>query len=65
MNHEVDEVEDGGKHWFVGGTDPPTISEENLATVDKIYRDRLRTLLSVDDLVDELMTRLDEEGLLV
>ncbi len=33
--------------------------------VDSVHRNRIRTMMSVDDLVDGLMQRLSDEGLLV
>ena len=47
------------KHWFTrqGGN----LSEGAVAEVDKVFRNRWRTLLSVDDMVAGLVARLGEE----
>ncbi len=52
------------KHWFVN-QGPRPLGDAILEEVDSIYRNRLRTMLSVDDMVDGLMTRLESEGVLV
>ena len=51
-----------GKHWFTrqGGQ----LSNSALAEVDKIFRDRWRTLLSVDDLVAGMVDTLQQEDIL-
>ncbi len=36
-----------------------------LEMLDEFHRDRLRTMLSVDDMIDSLLTRLDNLGVLV
>ena len=51
------------KHWFVDAQ-PRPLDDESISYVDEIYRDRLRTVMSVDDVIDEVMDRLDQEGLL-
>ncbi len=60
-------MEDQGypKHWFVSGMEPRPLSEDVVDDLDSTYRDRLRTMLSVDDAIDGVMTRLEEEGMLV
>ncbi len=60
-------VEDEGypKHWFVSGMEPRPLSEDIVDDLDSTYRDRLRTVLSVDDAIDGVMARLDQEGMLV
>ncbi|KAK4038052.1 alkaline-phosphatase-like protein [Parachaetomium inaequale] len=50
-----------GANWI--RTLPPQ-SPENVAFNDHFYRQRLRTLQSVDELVDAVVARLDEHGLL-
>lgn len=46
------------KHWLVSkGT--PQMTEDIVETIDDVYRNRLRTLLSVDDLVTSLMSTLE------
>ena len=51
------------KHWFMR-TPPTPLREELLAKVDDVFRNRWRTLLSVDDMIDKVMNRLDELGVL-
>ena len=54
---------DKQKHWFMRS--PPTPLSDNLVDkVDEIFRNRWRTLLSVDDMVDKVMSRLDGLGVL-
>ena len=36
-----------------------------LADVDENHRNRLRTMLSVDDMIDNVLTRLNKLGMLV
>ena len=51
------------KHWFMRS--PPTpLSETLVERVDEVFRNRWRTLLSVDDMVDKVMSRLDGLGVL-
>ena len=49
-------------HWLVRQQPPLTELEAN--KVDELYETRLRTLLSVDDLVEDLVTTLDNIGVL-
>ena len=51
------------KHWFMR-TPPTPLRAELLDKVDDVFRNRWRTLLSVDDMVDKVMNRLDELGIL-
>ena len=44
------------KHWFIR-TQPRTFNSTAEQEIDRVYRDRLRTLLSVDDLVDGVLRR--------
>ena len=46
------------KHWFLR-TSPAPLSDELIDKVDGVYRDRWRTLLSVDDMIDKVMSKLD------
>ncbi|KAH9508517.1 hypothetical protein Btru_055405 [Bulinus truncatus] len=41
------------KHWLVEQTITPTLND-TVAMIDDFFRNRLRTLLSVDDMVEEL-----------
>merc|ERR1711963_155263 len=50
------------KHWFTRQGGP--LSDSALEEVDEIFRNRWRTLLSVDDLVEDVVTRLESEGLM-
>ncbi len=54
---------DHPKHWFIN-TSPRPLTDPMLASIDETYRNRLRTMLSVDDLVDGVMRRLEREGVL-
>ena len=51
------------KHWFLR-TDPKPLSEDILDMVDEVFRNRWRTLLSVDDMVDTVMKKLERMDLL-
>ena len=51
------------KHWFVS-SQPRPLGAAAMGLVDEVYRDRLRTMLSVDDMVDAVMSRLESAGLL-
>merc|ERR1712150_24654 len=51
------------KHWILRVT-PTPLTEDIVALVDDVARDRWRTLLSVDDQVDEIMNKLEELELL-
>ncbi len=42
-----------------------TLNATSLDRVDEDYRNRLRTMLSVDDLVDGVLSRIDTMGMLV
>jgi len=46
------------KHWFLR-SDPKPLNQTLIDQVDEAYRNRWRTLLSVDDLVDGVMKRLE------
>lgn len=49
-------------HWLVRSQPPLTTLQET--QVDDLYRTRLKSLLSVDDLVEEMIQTLDELGVL-
>ena len=51
------------KHWFM--RTPPTPLSANLVDkVDEVFRNRWRTLLSVDDMIEKVMNRLNKLELL-
>ena len=54
---------DEQKHWFMR-TPPTPLRPELLEKVDEVFRNRWRTLLSVDDMIDNVMSRLDQLGVL-
>ena len=56
-------VEDGNsnKHWVMR-QQPMPLTDELIERVDDVFRNRWRTLLSVDDMVDQVMTELDDVG---
>ena len=49
---------DSNKHAFVGTN--PFITENASWWIDQLYRDRLRSLLSVDDLVKDIVELLNQ-----
>ena len=51
------------KHWFLR-TNPKPLSKDILDKVDEVFRNRWRTLLSVDDMVDTVMKQLERMDLL-
>ncbi|ESO99586.1 hypothetical protein LOTGIDRAFT_238806 [Lottia gigantea] len=51
------------KHWLIRQAITP-IPDDTAQTIDEIYRDRLRTLLSVDDMVEDVYNKLNEMSLL-
>jgi arylsulfatase A-like enzyme len=51
------------RHWLLRMA-PHTLSASTVAKIDEIYRDRLKTLLSVDDLVEKVVLELRRLGLL-
>ena len=51
------------KHWFLR-TPPIPLSENLVSKVDEVFRNRWRTLLSVDDMIEKIMNRLVELELL-
>ncbi|XP_065351291.1 N-acetylglucosamine-6-sulfatase-like [Cloeon dipterum] len=52
-----------GKHWLVQ-MPPLTLSNETISKIEEIYRHRLETLLSVDDLVEQIVSKLEQLQLL-
>ena len=58
----VDE-ENEQKHWFIR-QQPRPLNDTFVEMVDDIFRNRWRTLLSVDDMVDAVMLKLEEKNLL-
>ncbi|MFI0448437.1 sulfatase [Actinomadura sp. 6N118] len=46
-------------HWLSG---KPKLSDRSIQRIDSIYRDRLRSMLSVDDMVGALMKSLRDTG---
>jgi N-acetylglucosamine-6-sulfatase len=58
-----DKAGDPRKHWLVE-TEPRKMSNETVARVDKTFRDRWRTLLSVDDLIRKVHAALAGYGML-
>ncbi|XP_075551500.1 N-acetylglucosamine-6-sulfatase-like isoform X4 [Dermacentor variabilis] len=53
----------GTKHWLVRQAIHP-IPEDVVSWIDETYRNRLRTLLSVDDMVADVLSYLDSKQLL-
>ena len=51
------------KHWFMR-TLPAPLNEKLVSKVDEVFRNRWRTLLSVDDMIDKVMRRLELLGVL-
>ena len=58
-------VADGNvqKHWLMR-TPPAPLNDNLVSKVDEVFRNRWRTLLSVDDMIDKVMSRLNVLGLL-
>ncbi|XP_046335749.2 N-acetylglucosamine-6-sulfatase-like [Haliotis rufescens] len=52
-----------GKHWLIQQAITP-MDNDTIAFVDDVYRRRWRTLLSVDDMVEDLVNTLEAKGLL-
>ncbi|XP_064385928.1 N-acetylglucosamine-6-sulfatase-like [Halichondria panicea] len=51
------------KHWIISeGT--PSLTSNGAQLIDNLYQDRKETLLSVDDLVKEVVSTLESEGIL-
>jgi N-acetylglucosamine-6-sulfatase len=49
------------KHWIITNGTPPLTTDTTKA-VDDLYRDRIRTLVSVDDLVEAVINALKKTG---
>ena len=58
-----DQASDPPKHWLLQ-TEPRQMSNETAALVDEVFRNRWRTLLSVDDLVAKVHKALSGYGML-
>lgn len=56
-------AKDFEKHWLMT-MEPKTLSEEIVSKIDEFYRSRLETLLSVDDLVEEIVLQLSKQKLI-
>lgn len=52
-----------GKHWFVQLGEQP-LRQEIIEKIEEMYRNRLRTLMSVDDMVEAITHALNEKGFL-
>ncbi|XP_046573862.1 N-acetylglucosamine-6-sulfatase-like [Haliotis rubra] len=52
-----------GKHWLIQQAITP-MENDTIAFVEDVYRRRWRTLLSVDDMVEDLVNTLEAKGLL-
>ena len=61
FNH-VEELHEA-KHWLVR-RHPRPLNETYIDRVDEAFRNRLRTLLPVDEMVDKVMTYLSENDLI-
>ena len=51
------------KHWLMN-TQPQTMSDDVINVVDEAFRNRWRTLLAVDEMVDQVLTKIDNLGVL-
>ncbi|KAG5684857.1 hypothetical protein PVAND_014067 [Polypedilum vanderplanki] len=51
------------KHWLMT-MKPKELSQETIAKIDEFYRMRLESLLSVDDMVEEIIEKLSEQNIL-
>lgn len=49
------------KHWLLRVT-PSVLPPETIDNIDEIYRNRWRTLLAVDELVEEVILELEKQG---
>ena len=54
---------DPAKHWLMS-TQPRTMSTETVSMVDSMFRDRWRTLRSVDTMVDKVVQALSHYKML-
>jgi len=57
------QADDPKKHWLME-TNPKVLSTENIEAVDEVFRNRWRTLLSVDDLIEKVVHALKMYDLL-
>lgn len=51
---------DNSKHWLLRQGEQP-LSSEVVDRLDEVYRNRLRTLLTVDDMIEDLVTLLEKK----
>ncbi|XP_071099650.1 N-acetylglucosamine-6-sulfatase-like [Haliotis cracherodii] len=51
------------KHWLIEQAKTP-MPNDTIANIDNVFRNRWRTLLSVDDMVEDVVNTLDKKGLL-
>jgi len=56
-----DQAADPAKHWLLR-TNPRQMSNQTIQTVDEVFRNRWRTLLSVDDLVAKVLVAIKDAG---
>jgi N-acetylglucosamine-6-sulfatase len=61
FNHVEEDHE--AKHWIVQ-RQPRPLNQTYIDQVDEVFRNRWRTLLSVDEMIDNVMTKLNTSGLL-
>ncbi|ELT91586.1 hypothetical protein CAPTEDRAFT_122955 [Capitella teleta] len=54
---------DANRHWLVRNAKHP-MGNESMKLIDPVFRNRWRTLLSVDDLITKLFTTLETKGFL-
>jgi len=57
------QADDPKKHWLME-TNPKVLTDKNIEVVDEVFRNRWRTLLSVDDLIEKVVHALDSYDLL-
>lgn len=57
------EADDPKKHWLME-TNPKVLTDKNIEVVDEVFRNRWRTLLSVDDLIEKVVHALGSYDLL-
>jgi N-acetylglucosamine-6-sulfatase len=56
-------AEPSKKHWLMT-MEPRTLPDDVIETIDDIYRRRLQTLLTVDDLIEDLIEQLSNQNLI-
>ena len=62
-NFNYVEPQEFAKHWLVSGLHRP-LNQSAIDRIDEMYRDRLRTMLSVDDAIDQIMSHLEARNML-